>query len=119
MRTYLTYRLRVQELQGTLDPSLIYSTLDKQGNDSRQKELEDKYDVQVKKLKELERKKKANDKQTKIETFITSLKDKEDVITEFDEGLFNIMINKAVVYRNRSIECIFNSGYKVKVEAGE
>lgn len=111
--------MRVQELQGTLDPSLIYSTLDKQGNDSRQKELEDKYDVQVKKLKELERKKKANDKQTKIETFITSLKDKGDVITEFDEGLFNIMINKAVIYRNRSIECIFNLEYKVKVEAGE
>ncbi len=108
--------MRVQELQGTLDPSLIYSTLDKH---SRQKELEDKYDMQVKKLKELERKKKANDKQTKIETFITSLKDKGDVITEFDEGLFNIMINKAVVYRNRSIECIFNFGYKVKVEAGE
>ena len=89
-------------------------------NDSRQKELEDKYDMQVKKLKELERKKKeANDKQTKIETFITILKDKGDVITEFDEGLFNIRINKAVVYRNRSIECIFNSGYKVKVETRE
>ena len=38
-------------------------------------------------------------------------------INDFDEGLFNIMIDKAIINRDKSIEFIFNSGYKVKVEA--
>lgn len=57
------------------------------------------------------------DKQNKINTFISNLKNKEDAITEFDEELFNIMVDKAKVHRDKSIEFIFNSGYKVKVEA--
>ena len=56
------------------------------------------------------------DKRNKINTFISNLRSKSDAITEFDEELFNIMIDKAVVHRNKSIEFIFNSGYKVKVE---
>lgn len=61
----------------------------------------------------------ANDKRNKIETFLSSLKDKSQSIDEFDEELFNVMINKAVANRDESIEFIFNSGYKVKVETGE
>lgn len=57
------------------------------------------------------------DKQNKINTFISNLRNKGYAITEFDEELFNIMIDKAVVNRDKSIEFIFNSGYKVKVEA--
>ncbi len=37
------------------------------------------------------------DKQNKINTFISNLRNKRDAITEFDKELFNIMINKAVV----------------------
>ena len=59
------------------------------------------------------------DKRNKINTFISTLKDKGTSINEFDEELFNIMVNKAVVNRDKSIDFIFNSGYKVKVEAGE
>lgn len=57
------------------------------------------------------------DKRNKINTFISNLRSKSDAITEFDEELFNIMIDKAVVHRDKGIEFIFNSGYKVKVEA--
>ena len=56
------------------------------------------------------------DKRNKINTFISNLRSKSDAITEFDEELFNIMIDKAVVHRDKGIEFIFNSGYKVKVE---
>ena len=58
------------------------------------------------------------DKANKIKSFILSIKDK-DVITEFNEETFNIMIAKAIVNRDKSIKFIFNSGYEVKVEAGD
>lgn len=86
----------------------------------KQKRLELKYDDLIKELKELEhQKEEVMDKRSKINSFISMLKYKVDVISEFDEDLFNIMVCKAIVNRDKSIEFIFNSGYKVKVEAGE
>lgn len=93
---------------------------DKGSDNLKQKELETEYDKEVKRLKDLEQEKQeTNDKRNKIATFIASLKDKGTSINEFDEELFNIMVCKAIVNRDKSIEFIFNSGYKVKVEAGE
>ncbi len=95
---------------------LIHSS--KETDEIKQKELELKYDKLIQKLKDLEhQKEKVMDKRNKINTFISTLKDKVDVISEFDEELFNIMVDKAVVHRDKSIEFIFNLGYKVKVEA--
>ena len=96
---------------------LIHSS--KETDEIKQKELELKYDKLIQKLKDLERQKKeVMDKRNKINTFISNLRSKSDAITEFDEELFNIMIDKAVVHRDKGkgIEFIFNSGYKVKVE---
>ena len=84
----------------------------------KQKRLELKYDDLIKELKELEhQKEEVNDKRSKINTFISNLKNKSDSIPDFDEEIFNIMVDKAVVNRDKSIEFIFNSGYKVKVKA--
>lgn len=95
---------------------LIHSS--KETDEIKQKELELKYDKLIKKLKDLEhQKEEVTDKRNKITTFISTLKDKVDVISEFNEELFNIMVDKAVVHRDKSIEFIFNSGYKVEVEA--
>lgn len=95
---------------------LIHSSKDT--DEIKQKELELKYDKLIHNLKDLEhQKEEVMDKRNKISTFISTLKDKVDLISEFDEELFNIMIDKAVVHRGKSIEFIFNSGYKVKVEA--
>ena len=95
---------------------LIHSS--NETDEIKQKELELKYDKLIKKLKDLEhQKEEAMDKRNKISTFISTLKNKADIINEFDEELFNIMVDKAVVHRDKSIEFIFNSGYKVKVEA--
>ena len=95
---------------------LIHSSKDT--DEIKQKELELKYDKLIQKLKDLEhQKEEVMDKRNKINTFISTLKDKVDVISEFDEELFNIMVDKAVVHRDKSIEFIFNSGYKVKVKA--
>ena len=95
---------------------LIHSS--KETDEIKQKELELKYDRLIKKLKDLEyQKEEVMDKRNKINTFISTLKDKVGLISAFDEELFNIMVDKAVVHRDKSIEFIFNSGYKVKVEA--
>lgn len=95
---------------------LIHSS--KETDEIKQKELEFKYDKLIKKLKDLEhQKEEVTDKRNKITTFISTLKDKVDVISEFNEELFNIMVDKAVVHRDKSIEFIFNSGYKVEVES--
>ena len=84
----------------------------------KEKELELKYDKLIRKLKDLDhQKEEVTDKRNKINTFISTLKKKANAISEFDEWLFNIMVDKAVVHRDKSIEFIFNSGYKVKVEA--
>lgn len=100
--------------------ALIRSSLDRETDDIKQKELEARYDAQVKRLKELEKQRdEANDKRNRIAAFISSLRDKGNAITEFDEELFNVMVRQAVVNRDRTIEFEFNSGYKVKVEAGE
>lgn len=100
--------------------TLIHSTSDRETDALKQKELEAEYDVQVNRLKHLERQKgEANDKRNRIAAFISSLREKGDAITEFDEELFNVMVRQAVVNRDGSIEFEFNSGYKVKIEAGE
>ena len=54
-----------------------------------------------------------------ISAFVSSLKDRGEAITEFDEEFFNVMVRQAVVNLDKSIEFEFNSGYKVKIEAGE
>ena len=95
---------------------LIHSS--KEEDVIKQKRLELKYDDLIKELKELEhQKEEINDKQSKINTFISNLKNRSASITDFDEELFNVMVDKAIVNRDKSIEFIFNSGYKVKVEA--
>lgn len=97
---------------------LIHSSLSIDDVNEKQLNFESKYDALVKKLKKLEHQKdEVIEKHNKINTFIANLRHKGNVITEFDEELFNIMIDKAVVHRDKSIEFIFNSGYEVKVEA--
>ena len=95
---------------------LIHSSSETDG--IKEKELELKYDKLIRKLKDLEhQKEEVTDKRNEINTFISTLKKKANIICEFDDELFNIMVDKAVIHRDKSIEFIFNSGYKVKVEA--
>ena len=96
----------------------IYSSLDKETDRKKELELQVKYDDLVKKLKDLEHQKEEKlAKESMINAFIATIKDKKEIVTEFNEELFNVMIEKAIVNRDKSIEFIFNSGYKVKVEA--
>ena len=98
----------------TEDP--IYSLLDKETDRKKKLELQVRYDELVKKLKDLEHQKEEKlAKESIINAFIATIKDKKEIVTEFNEELFNVMIEKAIVNRDKSIKFIFNSGYKVKV----
>lgn len=98
----------------------MQSSLGREAESLRQKWLEARYDALLKKLNELERRKdEANEKRNRIETFIASLRERGEAIAGFDEELFNVMVEKAVVNRDGSIEFVFHSGYSVKVAAGE
>lgn len=98
----------------------IYSSLDKETDRKKELELHVKYDDLVKKLKDLENQKEEKQaKESMINAFIATIKDKKEIVTEFNEELFNVMIEKAIVNRDKSIEFIVNSGYKVIVEAEE
>ena len=54
----------------------------------------------------------------KFNIFIETLK-KGELITDFDDAIFNFNLEKAVVYKDKSITFIFLSGIEIKVEAGE
>ena len=45
------------------------------------------------------------------------LENKQDVIAEFDEEIWNVMVREAIVRRGRSIRLVFNSGYEVLIKA--
>ena len=107
-----------EDIEAVVNEVEVLIHYSKDTDEIKQKELELKYDKLIQKLKDLEhQKEEVMDKRNKINTFISNLRSKSDAITEFDEELFNVMIDKAVVHRDKSIEFIFNSGYKVKVEA--
>ena len=57
-------------------------------------------------------------KVNKFNIFIETLK-KSELITDFDDAIFNFNLEKAVVYKDKSITFIFLSGIEIKVEAGE
>ena len=50
--------------------------------------------------------------------FIETLK-KGELITDFDDAIFNFNLEKAAVHKDKSITFIFLSGIEIKVEAGE
>lgn len=54
----------------------------------------------------------------KFNIFIETLK-KGELITDFDDAIFNFNLEKAVVHKDKSITFIFLSGIEIKVEAGE
>ena len=113
-----TPTLNEEDIETVVSEAEVLINSSNESDGIKKKELELKYDKLIRKLKDLEhQKEEVTDKRNKINTFISTLKKKANAISEFDEGLFNIMVDKAVVHRDKSIEFIFNSGYKVKVEA--
>ena len=50
--------------------------------------------------------------------FITVLKDQEGVITEFDDALWNSIVEKMVVKSKADVTVVFKDGTEMKAESG-
>ena len=82
-------------------------------------ELEDKYKNKESEYKNsISQKVERKLKESNLNTFIETLK-KGELITDFDDAIFNFNLEKAEVHKDKSITFIFLSGIEIKVEAGE
>lgn len=77
--------------------------------------LAERYQREVDVLRELLKEKDlANCKDKALETFIKNTLAQPEVLEEWDELIFNFMIEKAVVHRDKTIEFFFFNGMKVR-----
>jgi len=83
-------------------------------------ELEEKYNM-VKSEYDglLEQKENRILKAREIDLFILNLQKLKQDALEFNEGLWNLLIENVIVYRDKSMTFKFKSGIEIKVEAGE
>lgn len=81
-------------------------------------ELEDKYKNKESEYKNLiNQKEERKLKESNINTFIETLK-KGEILLEWDDGIFNFTLEKAIVHKDKSITFKFYSGYEVTIKAG-
>ena len=82
-------------------------------------ELEDIYKNKEIELNSLvEKKNEIKLKISKFNVFIETLK-RGEVITDFDEAIFNFNLEKAIVHKDKSIIFKFYSGYEITIKAEE
>lgn len=78
-------------------------------------ELEDSYKNKVSSLDDLMLKKKEKIlKGNRIDAFIELIR-KDETLTEFDERIFNFLLDRSVVHHDASITFIFLSGHEVTI----
>lgn len=53
-------------------------------------------------------------KRNRIDAFIELIR-KGEILTEFDERIFNFVLNRAMVHEDKSITFIFLSGHEVTI----
>ena len=82
-------------------------------------ELEDIYKNKEAELNSLiEKKNEIKLKISKFNVFIETLK-KGELITDFDEAIFNFNLEKAIVHKDKSITFKFYSGFETTIKAEE
>ena len=82
-------------------------------------ELEDIYKNKEIELNSLvEKKNEIKLKISKFNVFIETLK-RSEVITDFDEAIFNFNLEKAIIHKDKSIIFKFYSGYETTIKAEE
>lgn len=78
-------------------------------------ELEDKYKNKESEYKNfISQKEERKLKESNINTFIETLK-KGEILLEWDDGIFNFTLEKAIVHKDKSITFKFYSGYEVTI----
>ena len=78
-------------------------------------ELEDKYKNKESEYKNfISQKEERKLKESNINTFIETLK-KGEILLEWDDGIFNFTLEKAIVHKDKSITFKFYSGYELTI----
>ena len=82
-------------------------------------ELEDKYKNKESEYKNLiSQKEERKLKESNINTFIETLK-KGEILLEWDDGIFNFTLEKAIVHKDKSITFKFYTGFETTLKAEE
>ena len=82
-------------------------------------ELEDKYKNKESEYKNLiSQKEERKLKESNINSFIETLKS-GDILLEWDDGIFNFTLEKAVVHKDKSITFKFYTGFETTLKAVE
>lgn len=83
-------------------------------------ELEEKYNLLKADYDKLvSQKEEKNAKAIRIEKFIQDIKNHKEEMVEFNEPLWNLLVENAIVHKDKSITFRFRSGVEIKVEAEE
>ena len=82
-------------------------------------ELEDKYKIKESEFKNLiSQKEERKLKESNINSFIETLK-KGEILLEWDDGIFNFTLEKAIVHKDKSITFKFYTGFETTLKAEE
>lgn len=80
-------------------------------------QLVSKYEEENAKLEKLQKEKEHRlNQKRELDVFMDLLKNSPQVITEWNESVFNMMIDKAVIHKDETIEFYFIDDSKVEIE---
>lgn len=80
--------------------------------------LQQRYNTAVERLEKVKKEYSRRKKQsTAIDAFIKTLKESDLILTEWDDALWNALVEKGIVHQDASITFVFKSGKEIRVEA--
>lgn len=80
-------------------------------------ELSKRYDKTIAKLEKLKAERnRQEDQEKRLLAFISYLKDQPEVLTEWNEQLWRLTVEKAIVHKDKSITFVFKNAKEIKVE---
>lgn len=108
------------ELLANMVRELIYRNASsvKEDDKKQEKTLCSKFDVLIKEIQSLKEERERRLKKDKaMSLHIRTLKRSRQVLTEWDDTVWTVMVEKAIVHKDKSITFIFYNGSKVRVGA--
>ena len=85
---------------------------------SKYEVLQLRYNTAVERLEEIKKEYSRRQKQSiAIDAFIKTLEESELILTEWDDALWNALVEKGIIHQDASITFLFKSGKEIRVEA--
>ena len=85
---------------------------------SKYEALQLRYNTAVERLEEIKKEYSRRQKQSiAIDAFIKTLEESDLILTDWDDALWNALVEKGIVHQDASITFVFKSGKEIRVEA--